>query len=188
LVPQCGIQYTANLGNAVSKGFDFQGEWRVTHDLELDATIGYTDAEFSTDAIQQLDSGPLVLAKKGDALDVVPWTLTFGAQYSFTLLGRDAYVRVDDEFNSKRTRPIPLEDPNIDSNFYDPGLVPDPATNLLSVRAGMTVGKWDLALFVQNLLDAHPQLGLTHQDQYTLLYEATTFRPRTFGLSGSFKY
>jgi len=187
-VPTCGIQYTANLGNAVSKGFDFQGQWQITHALQLEATVGYTDAEFSTDAIQQLSGGPLVLARKGDSLDVVPWTVTVGAQYNFTLFDHDAFVRADDEFNSKRTRPIPAEDPNIDPNFYDPGLVPNPATNQLSARAGVNFDKWDIALYAENLLNAHPQLDLNHQDQYTLLYEATTFRPLTVGVSASYKY
>ena len=187
-VPTCGIQYTANLGNAVSKGFDFQGQWQVTHGLQLEATVGYTDAEFSTDAIQQLSGGPLVLARKGDSLDVVPWTITVGAQYNFTLFDHDAFVRADDEYNSKRTRPIPAEDPNIDPNFYDPGLVPNPATNQLSARAGVNFDKWDIALYAENLLNAHPQLDLNHQDQYTLLYEATTFRPLTVGVSASYKY
>ncbi len=187
-VPTCGIQYTANLGNAVSKGFDLQGQWQITHDFQLEATVGYTDAEYSTDAIQQLNGGPLVLAKKGDSLDVVPWTATLGAQYNFTLLDHDAFVRADYEFNSKRTKPIPAEDPNIDVNFYDPGLRPDPATNQVSARAGVNLGKWDVALFAENLLNAHPQLDLNHQDQFTLLYEATTFRPLTVGLAGTFKY
>jgi len=187
-VPTCGIQYTANLGNAVSKGFDFQGQWQVTHALQLEATVGYTDAEFSTDAIQQLSGGPLVLARKGDSLDVVPWTVTVGAQYNFTLFDHDAFVRADDEFNSKRTKPVPAEDPNIDPNFYDPGLVPNPATNQLSARAGVNFDKWDIALYAENLLNAHPQLDLNHQDQYTLLYEATTFRPLTVGVSASYKY
>ena len=187
-VPSCGIQYTANLGNAVSKGFDLQGQWQVTHDFDLEATVGYTDAEFSTDAIQNLSAGPLVLAKKGDSLDVVPWTVTLGAQYNFTFLDHDAFVRADYEFNSERTKPIPAEDPNIDPNFYDPGLRPNPPTNQVSARAGVSYNKWDLALYAENLLNAHPRLDLNHQDQFTTLYEATTFRPLTVGLSASYKY
>ena len=187
-VPTCGIQYTANLGNAVSKGFDLQGEWKITHDFDLEATLGYTDAEYTTDAIQQLSGGPLVLARKGDSLDVVPLTVTVGAQYNFSIMDHDAFVRADYEFDAKRTRPIPAEDPNIDPNFYDPGLVPDPATSQVSARAGMTIKNWEVAFYAENLLNAHPQLDLNHQDQFTSLYEATTFRPLTIGLAASYKY
>ena len=49
-------------------------------------------------------------------------------------------------------------------------------------------GNWDFALFCQNLLNAHPQLDLNHQDQYTELYEATTFRPRTTGIAINYRY
>jgi hypothetical protein len=182
-VPACGVQFTTNAGEAVSKGFDFQGDWRVTKALELDASVGYTNARFSKTA---LDANGDTLNVKGDSLDVVPWTLTLGAQYNFEVAGRDAFLRADYEFNSKRTAPIPNEDPN--TAFYDGGLVPNPATHLVSARLGVSLSNWDFALFVDNLLNSHPQLDLTHQDSATTLYEARTFRPRTVGISANFKY
>jgi outer membrane receptor protein involved in Fe transport len=182
-VPVCGIQFTTNAGEAVSKGFDFQGEWRVARGLDLDAAVGYTNARFTQTA---LDANGDVLNVKGDSLDVVPWTATIGAQYDFAIAGRDAFIRADYEFNSKRTTPIPDEDPN--TAFYDPGLVPNPATNLVSARLGISLMNWDLAVFVDNLLDSHPQLDLTHQDASTALYEATTFRPRTVGMAANVKF
>jgi len=182
-VPSCGIQFTTNAGEAVSKGFDFQGEWRLTAGLDLDASVGYTNARFTKTA---LDANGDILNAKGDSLDVVPWTATLGVQYDFRALGRDAFVRADYEFNSKRTTPIPNEDPN--TAFYDSGLVPNPATNLVSARLGINLNRVDVALFVDNLFDSHPQLNLNHQDSATTLYEATTFRPRTVGLSANFKY
>ena len=182
-VPACGVQFTTNAGEAVSKGFDNQGDWRVTKALELDASVGYTNARFSKTA---LDANGDTLNVKGDSLDVVPWTLTLGAQYNFNVAGRDAFLRADYEFNSKRTAPVPNEDPN--TAFYDGGLVPNPATHLVSARLGVNLSNWDFALFVDNLLNSHPQLDLTHQDSATTLYEARTVRPRTVGLSANFKY
>ena len=182
-VPACGIQYTTNVGDAVSKGFDLQAELHPSHALEVDLSVGYTNAQFSKDAI---DASMSTLALKGDALDAVPWTVSVGAQYNFSLMGKDAFVRADYEFNSRRTRPTPAEDPG--TTYYDPGLVPDPRTNLVSARAGATIGSLDLALFVDNLLNAHPRLNLNHQDSGTALFEATTFRPRTFGLSANYRY
>ncbi|HEY5072150.1 MAG TPA: hypothetical protein VII63_08975 [Caulobacteraceae bacterium] len=43
-------------------------------------------------------------------------------------------------------------------------------------------------VFVNNPLDSHPQLNLSHQDQFSTLFEATTFRPRNFGVSATFRY
>jgi iron complex outermembrane receptor protein len=193
-VPTCGIQFTTNLGDAVSEGFDFQADWRITDAFQLSVTAGYTDAHYTKDAIlNAADPGSgatesFVVVKKGDVLDVAPWTVSVGGQYDYTLAGHPAFARLDWEFASKRTHPIPNEDPGIDPTFYDPGLVPDPPTYQLSARAGVAYGNLDLALYAQNLLNAHPRLGLTHQDQYTLLYEAETLRPLTIGLAVSYRY
>jgi outer membrane receptor protein involved in Fe transport len=182
-VPSCGIQFTTNAGQAVSKGFDLQSQWQVTHNFEIELTLGYTDAKFSKTA---LDANGDVLDVAGDSLDVVPWTATLGAQYNFTMAGREGFIRGDYIFNSKRHTPIPNEDPR--TAFYDSGLVPDPATNEVSAKAGLNLGAWDLSIFAENLLNAHPQLNLQHQDSETLLFEAETFRPRTIGVSANYKY
>jgi outer membrane receptor protein involved in Fe transport len=182
-VPVCGIQFTTNAGQAVSDGFDLQSQWQVTRALDLELSVGYNDAKFTKTA---LDANGDVLDVKGDALDVAPWTLTAAAQYNFTVVGRDAFVRADYEFAAKRTVPIPNEDPA--TAFYDPGLVPNPPVHQVSLRGGVTLGEWDFELYANNLLNAHPQLDLNHQDAATTLYEATTLRPRTIGISANVKY
>jgi outer membrane receptor protein involved in Fe transport len=188
-VPTCGIQFTTNAGDVVSEGFDLQSQWQVTRHLDLELSVGYTDARFSKTALfdPTMPAGPSnTLDAKGDTLDVSPWTVTLAAQYDFTVMGRDAFVRADYEFASKRTSPIPNEDPN--TIFYDPALVANPETHEVSLRAGVSLARWDIALYANNLLNAHPLLNLTHQDADTLLYERTTLRPRTIGVSASLKY
>ena len=182
-VPACGIQFTTNAGQAVSKGFDVQAQWQVTRALDLEMTVGYTNAKFTGTA---LDANGDTLNFKGDGLNVAPLTVTLGAQYNFTLFGRDAFLRADDEFQSRRSTRIPNEDSR--TAFYDSGLVPDQATNLLSLRAGMSLARWDLALFANNVLNSHPRLSLQHQDSATTLFEATTLRPLTIGLAASVRY
>jgi hypothetical protein len=95
-------------------------------------------------------------------------------------------VRADFQYRSKRTKPTPLEDPG--TSFFDPGLVPNPSTYQVNLRAGLTLNNVDLAVFANNLLNAHPRLDLTHEDNETLLYEATTLRPLTIGVSATLKY
>ncbi len=189
-VPSCGIQFTTNAGEVISKGFDLQAQWHATRQLDLELSAGYTHARFSKDALLDAAGDPTdpnnVLDRKGDTLNVAPWTVTLAAQYNFQAMGRDAFARVDYEFQSKRTAPIPNEDPG--TAFYDGGLVADPETHQVSARAGVTIGRWDVALFVNNLLNAHPQLSLQHQDSGTTLYEAQTLRPRTVGLSATARY
>jgi outer membrane receptor protein involved in Fe transport len=184
-VPTCGIQFTTNAGQAVSKGFDFQGSWQMSHAFQVDASVGYTDAKFVRTS---QDASGDILEEAGDALEGEngPWTATVGLQYNFTVLDKAAFVRADDEFQSKRTTPNPNEDPL--TAFYDPGLRPNPATNQLSIRGGLTIARWDLAIFINNLTNSQPQLNLTHEDSGTALYEAETLRPRTIGLAANFKY
>jgi hypothetical protein len=147
--------------------------------------VGYTDARFTTTS---LDANGDVLNEKGDALDADtgPWTVSLGVQYGFKAWGQDTYVRVDDEYNSRRTVPIPNEDPR--TAFYDSGLQPNPAVNQLSARAGVSVQRWDLALYANNIADAHPLLSLQHEDAATLLYEAETLRPRTIGMAATYRF
>jgi iron complex outermembrane recepter protein len=182
-VPECGIQYTTNVGNAVSQGFDLQAQWQITHDLEIDMTAGYTDAKYTGDAVDK-NSGA-ILALKGDGLGIVPWTVTAGGQYNFNVADLPGFIRFDYEYESRQDR-NPAEDSG--TTYYDPGLVPDPATNQVSSRVGLTFKTWEFEVYVENLLDAHPQLNLQHEDSTTLLYEAETFRPRTVGISASYRY
>ncbi len=43
-------------------------------------------------------------------------------------------------------------------------------------------------MYLDNVFNSHPQLNLQHQDEFTTLYEAQTFRPLTLGLSATYKY
>ena len=183
IVPACGIQFTTNSGDAVSKGFDFQSQFNVSKALTLEMTLGYTNARFTKDAS---DANGDVLAKKGDWLNVVPWTVSLAAQYNFSVMSKPAFARVDYDFNSHRTGLTPNQDPA--THFYDAGLRADPATHEVSFRAGVSLEKADLAFFVNNLLDSRPIVDLNHQDRATTLYEARTLRPRTVGLAATLRY
>jgi iron complex outermembrane receptor protein len=183
IVPLCAIAFTTNAGDAVSKGFDFQGQWEVTHHLQLEATVGYTDLTYTKTAI---DTEGNVLAVKGDTLDLPPWTVTVGAQYNFNVENLPAFVRADFQYQSMRTKPTPLEDPG--TSFFDSGLVPDPSYYQLNLRAGVTIKAVDLAIYANNVTNAHPQLALTHEDNETLLFEASTLRPLTIGVAATLKF
>jgi iron complex outermembrane recepter protein len=182
----CGFQYIANFGSAVSRGFDLEADWLVTDDIEVHASLGYMDAHYSTDSLSGTGAGAAIIARRGDALPGSPWSFAIDVQYGFSLAGLNAFVRLDDEFASHNRRPTPLMDPA--TTQYDPGLVNDPAVNILSLRLGTTIQRAAVTLFAENLLDSQPQLNLDRMDKYTLLYEASTLRPRTVGLTVSYRY
>ena len=188
-LPSCGFQYTTNLGSAESKGFDLEGQILVTDDLDIDFSLGYTDAHYTSTSV----AGGLLLARTGDKLPGSPWTFSVGAQYSTQVMGRDSFLRLDYQFASRETGHTPGRDPFVDPVYgnlvpYDPATVPEPETNLVSARAGMTFDRAVVTVFADNLFNTHPRLNYGHQDSDTLLFEAETLRPRTIGISATYRY
>jgi iron complex outermembrane receptor protein len=185
-LPSCGYQYTGNLGEAESKGFDLQLQYEIVHNLISELTFGYTDAKY----IKTLNSGNSILANDGDAIGTPyaapPWTLAFGLQYNFSVLDRRAFARMDYEHTAHNNDLTPTLDPLASS--YDAALMNPPSTDFISLRTGVIVKGVNMSIFVDNLLDSHPGLNLNHQDQYTLLFEQSTFRPRTVGLTATYRY
>ena len=180
-LPSCGFQYTVNVGSARSTGFDLEGEWLPIDALDINFSLGYTDAHFTTTSI----TGGQLLASKGDSIPGSPWTFSLGAQYNTQVFGHDAFIRMDYEYQSKTPSDVVTNDPL--SSSYDPALIPNPATNIVRLRGGATFGDVAVTLFVDNLFNSHPQLDLTHQDSDTLLFEATAQRPRTVGINLTYR-
>jgi outer membrane receptor protein involved in Fe transport len=182
LLSNCGINYTTNLGSVESNGFDLQATWLVKRNLEVDLAVGYTNARFTKTA--GVPSSPTVM--KGDAVGGPPWTISIGARWDFSLADLPAYIRVDDEYASRNGRPTPMLDPN--TAAYDPALVKPPATNYLSLRAGTKLDKWDVSLFADNLLNAHPQLTYGHMTGSSPIFIQSTVRPLTVGITTIYRY
>ena len=194
-LPVCGYQYTGNLGEAQSRGFDAQIQYEVIHNLIAEVSFGYTSAKYIKAAYAEPVSptNPVasgLLANDGDAIGTPfgapPWTVAFGAQYNFSLVNHAAFARVDYEFTSRNNDLTATQDPQASS--YDAALTSPPSTNFISLRTGVVVQGVNMALFVDNLLNSHPGLDLSHQDQFTVLFENSTFRPRTVGLTATYRY
>jgi outer membrane receptor protein involved in Fe transport len=180
-LPSCGFKYTTNQGTAESRGFDFQGEWLLTDAFDVDFSLGYTDAHYTSTSV----AGGLVLARNGDKLPGSPWTFSLGAQYNTQVMNHDSFLRVDYEYASREPFLVPSRDPGTSS--YDGALVPNPSTSVVTLRAGTTIGDFNVSVFADNLLDTHPRLNLGHQDSDTLLFEAETLRPRTIGITATYR-
>jgi iron complex outermembrane recepter protein len=218
LLPTCALTYTANVGTAVSKGFDLQADIVVTDHLSLESAIGYNTAYYTKNAFPGPDSTtPLV--SQGDAIvgesgtPGAPWTITLGAEYRFNLLERSSYVRLDYEHQTKNNRPMASEDPNTvqfgacstAAGAVVPCQYTPPATTFVSLRAGQEFKGWNISAFVDNLLDTHVVTNLNYQgvDGFgplipgpngtsapvaTPLYRYLTYRPRTIGITATYRY
>jgi outer membrane receptor protein involved in Fe transport len=178
-------------GRARSNGFDLKAEAVLGEDengkVALD--LSYTDARYT----QTVEQGGVVIVREGDAvgtppLVTSPWNVTASIERRIPAGDRlRARVRAEDTFHSRNPGPFYTSDPA--SPFYAPGLVADPATNLLNLRADVERGQLDVALYLNNILDSQPTLLKRNKgNDLTTLYYATTFRPRTVGLSGTWRF
>jgi outer membrane receptor protein involved in Fe transport len=203
-LPICGVNYIGNLGAAVSKGGDLQTDFAVTDHLTLETAIGYTDAYYSKTSFP----GPLAttpVSAEGNAIvgqggnAPAPWTFSLGAEYKFRSFGRESFVRVDAQHETKNNRLTAASDPTTaqyaactqGSGAVSSCYAPPPAFTFVSLRAGMNFSGWNVSAFVDNLLDRHPLLGYSYygRDPYgpqpalPPLYDDYTLRPRTFGIT-----
>lgn len=179
-LPECGFTFTANLGEATSRGFDLEGAFRLDEHWSASFALGYASARYTADSGASSDPEDPPVVRAGDALPGSPWKLAVGVGYDDMILGRPAFVRVDYEYSS-RERTGAVQDPG--TQQFDAAIPVGPAVGYLQLRAGVDIGDWRLSAFVDNALDAHPELTRSHEDQQTRLFIGTTLRPRTVGVA-----
>ncbi len=175
----CGIQFTDNLGTAKSTGFDLQMQARPARGVSVDLAVGYTDARYTGDVRFGADR---IVVSAGDSLGSPPWTVSTGLQYDY----RAFFIRGDYQYRSKRSRLIPSMNPR--NRGYNPNTINPDELSIVNLRAGALVGPANVSLFVNNLFDQTPltsrgQSGGSRSELFTL----GTIRPRTFGLTVSFR-
>jgi iron complex outermembrane receptor protein len=121
-----------------------------------------------------------------------PFTVALGAQYNFRLAGRDAFVRADWEYQSRNPWLAALQDPN-NAAQYNGFSYTLPSTSFTTMRAGVYLGDWQLALFVDNVFDSHrvTNYALGQPDGNNpagpppVQQNDYTYRPRTIGINAN---
>jgi iron complex outermembrane receptor protein len=196
----CGLQFTDNLGTAVAKGADLQAEINLGH-LHIDLAAGYTDARYTKNSTIVNAAGQ-PLSVTGDAISGeaaidsapglnAPWTVALGPEYRFLLGQHEAFVRVDWEYEARNNWPSVLQDPR--SSQYFPATYTLPGSAFTSMRAGITLGSWQVTPFIDNLTNTHTvtNYALGAIDPYnpagspTVQQNQYTYRPRTFGITAT---
>ncbi|QSX36341.1 TonB-dependent receptor [Shewanella sedimentimangrovi] len=85
----CGFSYTANAGEARSRGFEFESTARLTDDLTMTFNTSYTNSEL-------LEDNDSIGGKKGDKMTMVPdWNGYLALDQGFQMFGKQAYIRGD---------------------------------------------------------------------------------------------
>jgi iron complex outermembrane recepter protein len=201
----CGLQFTDNLGQAVAWGGDLQAELALGA-VHVDFATGYTSARYTRDSPVGCEQPPLNVPCKSSNGDAIsgqaaidyspglnsPFTVALGIEYGFNVAQHNAFIRADWEYASRNPWPSTLQNPH-DVAQFNPTTYTLPSTSFTSARAGMSLGEWQVALFVDNLFNSHRVINyaLGQQDPYnpagspTVQENDYTFRPRTFGLQAT---
>jgi outer membrane receptor protein involved in Fe transport len=184
----CGFQFTANLGEAQSRGFDLRAEFKLVDMLSVGGTVGVTDAFYSKTV--KLAPTALAIVEEGDHITGSPWKIGLFGEANFPLLAYDGYARIDFQYAAKQTELVPGQDP-LDGRYgrWFPSV---PAQSYTFLRSGVRIGAYDFSIFVQNLIDTHPRLTV-NQDVAaptggTPLLYVISWRPRTIGVTLTVHY
>ncbi len=183
----CGFQFVTNVGSANSRGFDLQAQAEVMDNLSVGIAVGYTDAKYS----QTVKAGPAAtsnLVTSGDHIVGSPWTGALSAQYNFKVLADyDGYVRLDYQYQSRQNDQVAANDPA--NGTYNPvNVFIQPQASLLSARVGARWSGLDVSVFGSNLLNSDTILAQVASLGTPTLYQQSTFRPRTFGVTATYRY
>ncbi|MBS0579173.1 MAG: TonB-dependent receptor [Proteobacteria bacterium] len=198
-------------GSAVSRGFELEGRGTVGGVLGR-LEVSYVDAHYTQTSYQD----GRVIVNEGDALGTPPlvaspWNVLASLEDTLALSGGASLtLRAEDAFHSRNPGPFYTQIPQPDGapqDLYAPGLDSNPSVNLLNLRvtldlrgpspvpqlchcsADATQGL-ALSLFLNNALDSQPTLLKRNKgaDNVSNLFYATTFRPRTVGLAGTWRF
>ncbi len=189
----CGLQFVANLGQARSEGGDIDIQMRPLDELFLDFTAAYTEARYTNTVC----GGPIIctganaagkpLVSEGDRLPGAPWTLTFSGEYTLPLIrDKQPYIHWDYHYATAQTALLPTNDPA--NGVGDPTIPGLPTIRSLAMRAGMRWSGVDLSLYGQNLTNEHPLLFASRDVPTENLYFGHSTRPRTIGLTATYRY
>jgi outer membrane receptor protein involved in Fe transport len=185
----CGFNYVANAGAAKSSGFDVKLGLFPLHGLSFDVSLGYDNVHFTQTILNPAGE---VLAERDAAVGGVPavsspWIGAATLRYEWPI-GHEmtGCARMDEVVHSRNPGPFTELDPR--AIGYDPKFVADPATSLLNLNLCLLWSKLDLRLFMNNALDAHPVLQSSADAPGSLPSYAYTLTPRTWGLSGAWRF
>lgn len=191
-LPGCGQNFVENLGKVRSTGGEVEVQTRPIEPLLLDLSVAHVDAKYTStvcagpSACTGAGASALPVVTQGDRLPGAPWTVLASAEYGFPEFeNKKPYLRLDYQFTTAQSALQPIQDPN--NGVSDPTYTGLPQTRNLSLRAGLRWIGIDLSLFAHNLTDSHPVLSHTEDTNFSGLFFDHTIRPRTIGITATYR-
>jgi iron complex outermembrane recepter protein len=204
---QCSSRLVFSIPSARSIGGELEFGGVVGDHFDFNFSVGYNDATLrSTLIAQDADGSPVIVSgiREGARLPSVPdWQAAIAATYqqpvtegvtgyltgTWQYIG-SRYTQVGDDvpgFGVVPLQNLPGALPNTiggpltqDTFVFDPLL---PAYNILNFRLGARFSEFDVAFFVNNVLDERAFLALDRERGLLARVGYLTNPPRTFGLT-----
>ena len=174
------VGVVTNGGKSKSEGVEFESTFRATPSLRLSGTLGYTDARY-TDYTDSSRGAPLVF--NGNRLNFSPRrTSTVSAVYTMSvpfgaLAFRGDYSFIGSYFTGRE---------NLDAQLI-------PQHEVLNARVTFSADRWELAAYVNNLLDSRYIVSQGSGGFAAPVGAGTNRlvdygRPRSYGVVGTFSF
>jgi outer membrane receptor protein involved in Fe transport len=160
--------YIANAGKSYVNGFEFQINAQPTEALSLNLGATYTDSQLSEDMPATAQTSGF----DGDRIPYTPkWSYAGQVQYEIPFSSAlTGYASTNFNYRGESYT-------NFNSQSDDYQKLDD--YFLVGLRAGVRVDAWDAGIFVDNVTDEVPEIGLRVTGDG---YRVYTTRPRTIGL------
>ncbi len=172
-----------NLPSADIKGIESEFSFAINDAWQLDATLGYNEAEVSEAVELVLDPDePSIPVQKGARLPLTPdWTASLGIEYRARgrLLEAQPFARLDLAYVGESVNNLE----GIESVADAGGVQIQEAYDTGDFRVGLEGERWTAALFVENIWDERANLFLSNR---WAVQRQSINRPRTIGLQ--FRY
>jgi iron complex outermembrane recepter protein len=170
ILPTCTFDIKDNIGSAENRGIEAEMTGRPTADLKLTVSGNYTDARIT-------EPVTILGVERGDHVPGVPrYQFATAIDYTHPILD-DARGRLN--LNGQWVGPSQGTIIHTDPDFSRP------AYFVMGGGAGMQWQRFDLSLFVTNLLDQHKVL---QRPNIALVEYGVTVTPRTVGISGNYSF
>lgn len=173
-----GYDYETNVGKATSYGAEAELKARVTPELTMSTSLGFTHATFDA------DNPAFGLAKdnqdnirKGDQVEGVPRaSASLGADYHWALTDSvNAFVRGNAQWTGKSHGTVFRGDADYARASYFTA----------DASAGVNFDKWEVTAFIKNANNNHVQI---QHPNVQGVDEAYYLRPRTIGMTANYEF
>jgi iron complex outermembrane recepter protein len=170
ILPTCTFDIKDNIGSAESRGVELELNDRLTEHWSVTLGGNYTSAKITVPVT-------LLGVEKGDRVPGVPdYSIATSGQYTMPVFATGlGQVSLNGQWIGPSQGTIYHGDPDFDR----------PAYFVMGANAGVKWDRFDVSLFVTNLLDEHKAL---QRPNVAGVEYGLTVRPRTFGVSGSYSF